>query len=39
MGHISESVYAFLARNAADAARHFNIPPRQALELGTQLDL
>jgi KUP system potassium uptake protein len=39
MGHISESVYAFLARNAADAARHFNIPPLQALELGTQLDL
>jgi KUP system potassium uptake protein len=39
MGRITETVYAFLARNARDAAQHMNIPPRQVVELGTQIDL
>jgi KUP system potassium uptake protein len=39
MGRITETVYAFLARNARDAAQHLNVPPRQVVELGTQIDL
>jgi len=39
MGRVTETVYAFLARNARDAAQHMNIPPRQVVELGTQIDL
>jgi KUP system potassium uptake protein len=39
MGHITETVYAFLARNARDAAQHLQVPPRQVVELGTQIDL
>ncbi len=39
MGRITETIYAFLARNARDAAQHMNVPPRQVVELGTQIDL
>ena len=39
MGRITETVYAFFARNAADAALHFQVPPEQVVELGTQMDL
>ena len=39
MGRVTETVYAFLARNARDAAQHMNVPPRQVVELGTQIDL
>jgi KUP system potassium uptake protein len=39
MGRITETVYAFLARNARDAAQHMNVPPKQVVELGTQIDL
>jgi KUP system potassium uptake protein len=39
MGRMAESVFAFLARNATPADRHFNIPPELVVELGTQIDL
>jgi KUP system potassium uptake protein len=39
MGHITESFFAFLARNAVAADRHFGIPPRQVVEIGLQIDL
>jgi KUP system potassium uptake protein len=39
MGRISESLFAFLVRNATPADRHFRIPPERVVELGTQVDL
>jgi len=39
MGKVAEGVYAFLQRNAVAADRHFGIPPAQAFEVGTQIDL
>ena len=39
MGRASESVFAFLVRNATPADRHFQIPPERVVELGTQVDL
>jgi KUP system potassium uptake protein len=39
MGAFTESVYAFLQRNSVAADRFFGLPPRQVVELGTQLDL
>jgi KUP system potassium uptake protein len=39
MGRISESFFAYLARNAVAADRHFGIPPRQVVEIGLQIDL
>jgi KUP system potassium uptake protein len=39
MGRITETIYAFLARNASDAALNMNVPPLQVVELGTQIDL
>jgi KUP system potassium uptake protein len=39
MGRLAESVYSYLQRNAVAADRHFGIPPRQVVEIGTQLDL
>jgi KUP system potassium uptake protein len=39
MGAFSESLFAFLLRNAVAADRHFAIPPRQVMEIGVQIDL
>jgi len=39
MGVFSESLFAFLARNARSATSWFGIPPDQVVELGMQIDL
>jgi KUP system potassium uptake protein len=39
MGVFSESLFAFLARNARSATGWFGIPPDQVVELGMQIDL
>jgi KUP system potassium uptake protein len=39
MGTIAESIFAFLLKNAMAADRHFGLPPRQVVEIGTQMDL
>jgi KUP system potassium uptake protein len=39
LGPIRESIFAFLARNAASATTYFNLPAEQVIELGTQIDL
>jgi KUP system potassium uptake protein len=39
MGIFAESLFSYLQRNAVTADRHFHIPPRQAIEIGIQLDL
>jgi KUP system potassium uptake protein len=39
MGAVTESIFAFLARNAKDATSYFAIPHKQVVELGTQIDL
>ena len=39
MGTLSESLFAFLVRNARSATTHFRIPPEQVIEIGLQIDL
>jgi KUP system potassium uptake protein len=39
MGVFSESLFAFLSRNARSPTSFFGIPPDQVIELGMQLDL
>jgi KUP system potassium uptake protein len=39
MGALSESLFAFLARNAHSPATTFCIPPEQVIEIGSQIDL
>ena len=39
MGAFAESLFSFLQKNAVAADRFFGLPPRQVVELGTQLDL
>jgi KUP system potassium uptake protein len=39
LGHLAESLFALLQRNAVTADRHFGIPPRQVVEIGTQIAL
>jgi len=39
MGPVTESIFAFLQKNSLAADRYFELPPRQVVELGTQLDL
>jgi KUP system potassium uptake protein len=39
MGHLAESLFAYLQRNAVAADRHFGIPAHQVVEIGTQIDL
>jgi len=39
MGELTETVFAFLHRNAVPPDRFFGLPPRQVVELGTQMDL
>ena len=39
MGPLTESIFSFFLKNSESADRHFGLPPRQVVELGTQLDL
>jgi KUP system potassium uptake protein len=39
MGTLSETLFAFLVRNARPATAHFRIPPEQVIEIGLQIDL
>jgi KUP system potassium uptake protein len=39
MGVVTESLFSFLQKNSVAADRYFGLPPRQVVELGTQLDL
>jgi KUP system potassium uptake protein len=39
MGRLSESLFAYLVRNARSATTHFCIPPEQVIEIGLQIDL
>ena len=39
MGVLTESLFSFLLKNGVAADRHFGLPPRQVMELGTQMDL
>ncbi len=39
MGVVLETAFAFLSRNATSATDYFAIPPRQVLEVGSQIDL
>jgi KUP system potassium uptake protein len=39
MGALSESLFAFLARNARSAATVFCLNPAQVIEIGSQIDL
>jgi KUP system potassium uptake protein len=39
MGVVSESLFAFLARNSKSPTQWFSIPPDQVVELGMQIDL
>jgi KUP system potassium uptake protein len=39
MGVFSETLFAFLSRNAKSATSWFAIPPDQVVELGMQIDL
>jgi K+ transporter len=39
MGVLSESLFAFLARNARSAATVFCLNPAQVIEIGSQIDL
>jgi KUP system potassium uptake protein len=39
MGVVEESVFAFLSRNTLAADSFFGLPPRQVVEIGTQIDL
>jgi KUP system potassium uptake protein len=39
MGRFAESLFAYLQRNAVAADRTFQIPPKQVIEIGIQLDL
>lgn len=39
MGHLAESLFALLSRNAKSAIDHFGLPPERVLELGLRVDL
>jgi KUP system potassium uptake protein len=39
MGRLSESLFAFLARNARSVTDHYRIPPQQVVEIGSRIDL
>ena len=39
MSVLTETAFAFLSRNAANADRYFNIPHNQVIEVGAQIDL
>ena len=39
MGPVTEKLFGYLQRNAANVDRYFQIPPEQVVEVGTQIDL
>ncbi|HVY31912.1 MAG TPA: KUP/HAK/KT family potassium transporter [Polyangiaceae bacterium] len=39
MGVLSESLFAFLSRNAKSPTDYFRLPPEQVIEVGAQIDL
>jgi KUP system potassium uptake protein len=39
MGHLEETFFAFLWRNARHPEQHFKLPPQQVIEVGLQVDL
>ncbi len=39
MGKIAERIFAYLQRNAVEVESTFCLPPRQVVEIGTQIDL
>jgi KUP system potassium uptake protein len=39
LGRFAEGIYAYMQRNAVDADRAFQIPPKQVIEVGIQLDV
>jgi KUP system potassium uptake protein len=39
MGHLSESIFRVLVRNALPATAYFRLPPQQVVEIGLQIDL
>jgi KUP system potassium uptake protein len=39
MGRFSESIFAFMSRNAGSATAYFDLPPDRVVELGMQVDL
>ncbi len=39
MGVVEENIFAFLSRNTLAADSFFGLPPRQVVEIGTQIDL
>lgn len=39
MSQIAEKIFAYLQRNAVDVESTFGLPPRQVVEIGTQIDL
>lgn len=39
MGALSESIFAFLSRNARNASLYFQVPPEQVVEVGLRIDL
>jgi KUP system potassium uptake protein len=39
MGRIAEKIFGYLQRNAVEVESTFGLPPRQVVEIGTQIDL
>lgn len=39
MGRIAEKIFSYLQRNAVEVESTFGLPPRQVVEIGTQVDL
>jgi KUP system potassium uptake protein len=39
LGHVSETIFAALSRNAANPSDFFEIPPAQVVEIGSRIDL
>jgi KUP system potassium uptake protein len=39
MGRVTESLFAFMSRNAGSATAYFGLPPDRVVELGMQVDL
>jgi KUP system potassium uptake protein len=39
MGAWSETLFAFLSRNAHSAPMYFGVPPERVVEIGAQIDL
>lgn len=39
LGKLAENIFSYLQRNAVDVVKTFGLPPRQVVEIGTQVDL